>query len=155
MPQLVKGGKYTFGWSKVSDSGRMYIPEEARLEYGFKPFDKIIIINGSTTSKGFAITKASMIQNSPIYQNLTKYKELVDFKELTIGYIRDKKRIYTWSEVDRQGYFKIKSDILIQYHVEINNKLLVIRGSGFALGFIKTGPIVIEARKHPELVAYS
>ena len=26
MPRLVKGGKYTFGWSRVGDMGRITVP---------------------------------------------------------------------------------------------------------------------------------
>jgi hypothetical protein len=33
MPQLVKGGKHTFGWSRVGKTGRIIIPPEALTEY--------------------------------------------------------------------------------------------------------------------------
>jgi len=33
MPQLVKGGKYVFGWSIISEYGGILIPEEALHEY--------------------------------------------------------------------------------------------------------------------------
>ena len=33
MPRLVKGGKYTFGWSRVGDMGRITVPSEALIEY--------------------------------------------------------------------------------------------------------------------------
>ncbi len=33
MPQLVKGGKYVYGWSKVSTKGKIAIPDKAKEEY--------------------------------------------------------------------------------------------------------------------------
>lgn len=39
MPQLVKGGKHVFGWSRVGDTGRIIIPPEAMEEYHLKDSD--------------------------------------------------------------------------------------------------------------------
>jgi hypothetical protein len=36
MPQLVKGGKYVFGWSIVRENNMVKIPAEAFREYGYK-----------------------------------------------------------------------------------------------------------------------
>ena len=57
MPQLVKGGKYVFGWSKVSDEGKIVTPSKAFIEYHFKAGEKIILLSGSKTSGGFRLTK--------------------------------------------------------------------------------------------------
>lgn len=154
MPQLVKGGKYIFGWSHVSGTGRIFIPEEARIEYNFQPSDKIIIISGSRASKGFAITKIGLIRESPIFNVISVHKELINFQDLQNGYIQYRNRIYTWSEVNTHGYFNIDEKVLKQYYVDLNDNLLVGRGSGFALAFIKTGNIVKEALMHPELITY-
>jgi len=51
MPQLVKGGKYTFGWSRVGDTGRIVIPAEAVEEYRLKESEKLILVPGSKTSR--------------------------------------------------------------------------------------------------------
>ena len=152
MPQLVKGGKYIFGWSHVSDTGKICIPEEAKDEYHFRPFDKIFIMSGSKTSKGFSITKTELIKDSVIYQKLSTYKKLIYFQELPNGYIKDKNKILTWSELDAGGCFQLSEDILKQYDVNLKDNVLVGRGSGFALAFIKTGSIVKEAMNHPELL---
>jgi bifunctional DNA-binding transcriptional regulator/antitoxin component of YhaV-PrlF toxin-antitoxin module len=154
MPQLVKGGKYIFGWSHVSDTGSICIPEEAREEYNFRSFDKIFIMSGSKTSKGFSITKKDLIKNCVIYNKLSNYRELINFQELPNGYLKDKDKIYTWSEVDADGYFKVSEEVLKQYDVKLKENVLVGRGSGFALAFIKTGSIIKEAIKHSELIVY-
>jgi len=52
MPQLVKGGKYVFGWSKVNDEGKIVIPSKAFIEYHFKAGEKIILLSGSKTWGG-------------------------------------------------------------------------------------------------------
>ena len=155
MPQLVKGGKYVFAWSVVSNSGRIKIPGEAQTEYGLKTDEKIIIMNGSRTSKGFAITYKERIQNSILYNQMAEYPDLTHFRELENGMIKIKKRIYTWSEIDSEGYFHIPQSTLNHFDVDLNDRLLVVRGSGFALGFIKTGPIVEEALKHPGIITCS
>ncbi|MBN1780785.1 AbrB/MazE/SpoVT family DNA-binding domain-containing protein [bacterium] len=152
MPQLVKGGKYVFAWSHVSGSGRIRIPEEALKEYGFNAGDKIFIINGSRTSKGFAITKPDLIRHSPIYTQMARNQDLIQFKPLPGGTVRIGKRSYAWTEIDAQGSFGLDEAVLHQYDVNFNDNLLVVRGSGFALGLIRTGPIVEEALKHPELM---
>lgn len=59
MPQLVKGGKYVFGWSKVNDEGKIVIPSKAFIEYHFKAGEKIILLSGSRTSGGFGLTKSA------------------------------------------------------------------------------------------------
>ena len=152
MPQLVKGGKYIFGWSHVSDTGRICIPREAREEYEFRPGEKIILISGSRTSKGFAVTTPRRIQDCAIYRKLSTFKALMNFQELPDGFIRDKEKIYTWSQLDGKGCFETDKNILALYHVKPGENLLVGRGSGFALAFIKTGKIVKEAQNHPELI---
>lgn len=155
MPQLIKGGKYVYGWSRVSGTGRICIPEEARNEYNFHPFDKIIIMSGSKTSKGFSITKTELIKHCMIYTKLSVHKDLINFRKLPNGFIKDRDKIYTWSEIDKEGCFEINEDILKHYHIIPKDNVLVGRGSGFALAFIKTGSIVREALKHSELIVYN
>jgi hypothetical protein len=35
------------------------------------------------------------------------------------------------------------------------DRLLVVRGSGLALGFLERGPIYEEARRHPDIETFS
>jgi hypothetical protein len=39
----------------------------------------------------------------------------------------------------------------IESGIEPGDRLLAVRGSNFALGLLKFGPIVEEAKKHPEV----
>jgi len=51
MPQLIKGGKNVFGWSKISNSSGIKIPIEVIKEYDLQPSNKVIIMSGSKTSE--------------------------------------------------------------------------------------------------------
>ena len=53
MPQLVKGGKYIFGWAKIGNNGEIRIPPEAYHEYDLKKDKNSILFSGSKTSGGF------------------------------------------------------------------------------------------------------
>ena len=66
MPQLVKGGKWVFGWVIVGPNRELPIPPEAFQEYGFQPREKILFIRGSQTSGGFGISRPEKIQQSKI-----------------------------------------------------------------------------------------
>ena len=61
MPQLVKGGKNAFAWSKVRINGEIKIPNEVIVEYDLQPGDKVIIMSGSKTSGGFSIVKVEKL----------------------------------------------------------------------------------------------
>lgn len=154
MPQLVKGGKYIFGWSIVHPDGTIPVPPDAQEEYLFKANDKLVIMSGSKTSRGFAITTINKILNTPIFTRIKQFPELYSFRKLENGYLADGWKIYTWSTLNNKGYFKIHPDILKKYFIKPGDKLIVGRGSGLALAFIKQGTIVIEALKHPELKTF-
>ena len=62
-------------------------------------------------------------------------------------------KLYCWVEL-KDGGVVIPQGILNRNGVKIGNKLLVIRGSGLAIGFAVRGPIIEEAKKHPELEVY-
>jgi hypothetical protein len=63
MPQLAKGGKYVFGWSKVGDQGEIVIPLEALEEYNLTTDKNVILMSGSKTSGGFGLTMAESLKN--------------------------------------------------------------------------------------------
>jgi hypothetical protein len=151
MPQLVKGGKYVFGWSLVDNTGRIAIPAEAGSEYNFKSHDKILILPGSKTSKGFAITTERLIKDTIFSAILKDVADMADARKSIQGFVEKNNKTYAWSEIDEEGCFTLDPAILQQYSVYAGDKLLAGRGSGFALAFIKQGSIVEEAQKHPEL----
>ena len=151
MPQLVKGGKYVFGWSYVHPDGMLMIPPEARIEYRFAFGESLIVMSGSKTSKGFAITNHIHIKNTALESMIDQLPEIAQFQELNNEFISYHSRIFTWTILDEYGYIRIPPAVLAKYSVKTGDKILAGRGSGLALAFIKQGTIIEEALKHHEL----
>ena len=78
MPQLVKGGKHTFGWSKVSESGKISIPPDAYDEYNFSIEKNAYLLSGSKKSGGFGLTTLNLLQASPFSDVLIDHPELLN-----------------------------------------------------------------------------
>ena len=151
MPQLVKGGKNVFGWSKISANGTIKIPPEVRIEYDLQPKDKVILISGSKTSGGFSIVKIEKLKESLLSIVLEKNPKLASF-ELPQGIpIQYNKRTLCWTEISKDGSISLPIETLSAYGIKPDDRILSARGSGLGVGFIVRGPIIKEAKKHPEL----
>jgi hypothetical protein len=61
MPQLVKGGKWVFGWVIVGPRGELTIPPEAWDEYQFQVGDEVTFIPGSRRSGGFSLSHPRLL----------------------------------------------------------------------------------------------
>ncbi|MBN2677445.1 MAG: hypothetical protein JXR32_05205 [Anaerolineaceae bacterium] len=130
MPQLVKGGKWVFGWSVASPRGTICIPPAAFNEYGFVTGEHVLYFHGSRTSGGFGVgrkEKLSALQ-SPILQR-------------SIGE----------GVIQADGLIRLPPDS----GIIPGDRLLVVRGSGLALGFIQFGPIIDEALKHADIEIFT
>jgi len=129
MPQLVKGGKWVFGWVIVNPGGEVQIPPEAFAEYGFQPGERVLFLRGSRRSGGLGIGRCERLAQSPISQ-----------QSRTIG----------------QGTIRPAGQVALppEAGLQPGERLLVVRGSGAALGFVQRGPIYEEALKHPEVETF-
>jgi hypothetical protein len=150
MPKLVKGGKHVFGWSRVARDGQIRIPPEALQEYSRKDPERLIVISGSQTSGGFGLASLASLRGSPLATVAGVRPDLASFAIPEGELLEHRGRAYSWVEV-RAGVIRLPSGTLARYGIALGDDLLVIRGSGLALGFAVRGPIVEEARKHPEL----
>ena len=130
MPQIAKGGKWVFGWVIIGPRGEIPIPPEAYLEYGFQPGESVIFIEGSRTSGGFG---------------MGRFERLVQSKTDLL------KRSLGQGLIDQKHYIAHPPKI----GLKPGDRLLVGRGSGFALGFLQHGPIIQEALLHPEIETFS
>jgi hypothetical protein len=126
MPQLVKGGKWVFGWVVVRPRNKITIPPEAYREYGFQVGEEILFTRGSRRSGGFGIGRAD------------KFPALL------------KKRVLAQGRMGRSAQVALPSEV----EAQVGDRLLAVRGSGLALGFLAQGPIYAEALKHPELEVF-
>lgn len=151
--QLVKGGKHTFGWSAVTGSGRIAIPAEAIAEYGLVEGDRLVVVPGSRTSGGFGLSSRRSLEGSILAVVLEEHPVLGQFRLPAGDVVEHGGRPYCWAPFHR-GAIEIPEPTLVKYGVKIDDRLLVIRGSGLAIGFAVRGPIVNEARKHRELPVF-
>jgi hypothetical protein len=135
MPQLVKGGKYAFGWSRVGDQGQIIISPEVLGEYGLMESEKLFLIPGSRTSGGFGLASQESLRKSP----LRTVAEINLNMEIPQGEVVEYKgKPYCWVEL-LNGGITVSAGTLERYGVRIGDRLLVIRGSGLAVGFAVRG----------------
>ena len=154
MPQLVKGGKWVFGWSVVGDECNIRIPEEARIEYGFQPGEKVIIMSGSHTSGGFIISRKSVLSETRLYDVLAANPDLTSFRTREGQPVTSGKRKLCWTTVLKAGQIFLPAATLKEYGVQPGDRLLAGRGSYAGLAMLLKGPIIAEALKHPELEVF-
>ena len=150
MPQMVKGGKYTFGWSKVRDDGLIAIPPEAYEEYKFKHEQKVILISGSKKSGGFGLTYKEKLEGTALFKALKNNPQLINSTMESETPVKIQSKTYAWTVITDQ-HFNPGLEVLSCYGVKLGDQLLVVRGSGLALGFLVRGPIVEFARDYPGL----
>jgi hypothetical protein len=130
MPQLVKGGKWVFGWVIVGPRREIRIPPTANLEYCFQAGEPVVFLRGSQRSGGF-----NLGQNEKIKRCLPNLqRRVIDYGEIIAG-----------------GLFEIPTTIKIQP----GDQLLVVRGSSLALGFLNQGPIYEEALQHMDIETFT
>ena len=154
MPQIVKGGKYVFGWSIISEDGGVLIPEEARLEYQFNSGERVILIPGSNTSGGFCISRKSVIEQSRLSNILARNPDLAEFRIEEGKTINLGGRSMCWTTISDNDQLLLTPQMLETYGVKPGDHLLVCRGSYVGLGMMAKGPIIQEARKHPKIMVF-
>ena len=158
MPQLVKGGKYVFGWTVLRDDLRIRIPDETYDEYKFLTTDKLIILSGSKSSGGFSIcsphTMSSYQLANNIFGLIGYIKKSDSFSGERLEIVRSGKRLISWTYLDKEKYFMLSKELVASLGLEIGRRLLVGRGSGMGPAFINKGIIYNEALKHKDLMEY-
>jgi bifunctional DNA-binding transcriptional regulator/antitoxin component of YhaV-PrlF toxin-antitoxin module len=154
MPQLVKGGKYVFGWSRISNNGGIVIPAEAVNEYGLVPGMKLILLSASKTSGGFIIVEKSMLEQSSLGAILTENPELSSLQIEEGKTIEFKKRMYCWVKMRDSNIINLGRQTLEAYGIKPGDNLLSVRGSYIGIAMIVKGPLVEYAKTHTEIIAY-
>jgi hypothetical protein len=134
MPQLVKGGKWAYGWVVVGPKGELTIPPEAWCEYKFQVGEEAIFTPGSLRSGGFGISTSKLM--AAISE---RFEGGGAFRTLGRG------------RFDEEGETIAPSEV----GVKPGDWLLAVRGSRYGLGFVAQGPIYKEALKHPNLEIFN
>jgi len=121
MPQLAKGGKWVFGWVMVRPDRTVTIPVAAWREYRFQQGDEAMMLRGSATSGGFAVGIAARIPEVLSQRSLGRSR------------------------------FEAERTVRLPDAVPVleGQRLLAVRGSGHALGFLAQGRIYELALSHP------
>jgi hypothetical protein len=151
MPQIAKGGKYIFGWTRVKKGGEVLIPPEAYEEYDFTQKTKVILIQGSKTSGGFCLTTVERLQK-------TRLKNVLDVLQYSgetgeLGAPASELHMYmkkgiSWTHLDERGVFILADKVMEYYDISVGSVLLTGRGSDTGLAFIVRGGIYQAARHY-------
>jgi hypothetical protein len=126
MPRLAKGGKWVYGWVLVRPQGKVTIPLEAQLAYGFRVGDEVLFLQGSRRSGGFSVGTPTQISTSL------------------------RKRVLGHSRIGQGGQVMVPTEA----DVRPGDRLLAVRGSRYALGLVARGPIYEAAAQHPALEVF-
>jgi hypothetical protein len=154
LPQLVKGGKYAYGWSEVSSTGQIAVPSEALAEYNLTTQCKVILLSGSARSGGFALTTVSLLKNSVLSRPIDENPMLARFQLPEGEAITVAGKPWCWVKLNTDGCITVPLQTLKQYGVNAGDRLLAVRGSRFALAFCVKGPVIDEAKRHPSLAMF-
>ena len=154
MPQLVRGGKYVFGWSPVGEDGGITVPPEACREYRLGPGEKVFLLPGSRTSGGFSIVRESVLEHSKLAFFLSASPDPAGFnvKEGEVFTVKGKN--LAWCSLRPGGRLALPLRTLEIYGIRPGYRLLCGRGSGLGPAMICRGLIVSEAEKHPEIEVF-
>lgn len=151
MPQLVKGGKYAYAWSKVSKDGKIVIPNEVIEEYKLSNCTRVILVPGSKRSGGFGVTSVELLQNSSLRILLDNNPQLANFQSQEGEAINFKGKTICWVQMNQDRSIVVPLETLRNYGIKQGDSLLSVRGSRFAIAFPVRGPIIEEAKKHEDL----
>jgi bifunctional DNA-binding transcriptional regulator/antitoxin component of YhaV-PrlF toxin-antitoxin module len=153
MPQLAKGGKYAYGWSRVGNNGGIVIPPEALSHYRLQDSERLILLPGSKASGGFTLGSLKRLEGSTLGGLLAGTSDALDQKAPN-GHVTGRDGRALPSVQLRDGAVKIPAGSLEKYGIHAGDELLVVRGSALAISFVLTGRIVDEARWHPQLQVF-
>ncbi len=155
MPQLVKGGKYVFGWSRIGNDGKIKIPKEAFIEYSFRTGEKVVLISGSKTSGGFGIFKYEKFQDTLIKSVVQQIEGIFSCNVPINKSFHYKNRYYCWTLILEDECIILPDEILNTYGIIIPTKVLAVRGSGLGLSFLSRGSIYKTALQHTEIKQFN
>jgi hypothetical protein len=150
-PQIVKGGKYVFGWSRVGKEGKIIIPKEAYDEYALSLDPEVTLFSGSKTSGGFGLSSIRILKNSRIEEFIINFPSLINYELAEGEIIIIKSKKYCWLKINDDMSINLPETTLDSFGIKKGDILLSGRGSYLAIAFITKGFIFNEAKRHPEV----
>lgn len=148
MPQVTKGGKYIFGWSKIRNDLSIQLPQMAIDEYNITSEGKVFLISGSKTTGGFVVTRKGLLYDSKIDGILREVPSLCNYNTGEGEFIKYKGRLYCWHGITGYGQLVFNEGIMNTLGLGIGNKLLSIRSSNIAFCMGLKGEIIERAENY-------
>ena len=136
MPQMTKGGKYIFGWSKIGQNGELTFPTMAVKEYNLQKETYIYIVSGSKQTGGFCVMTEPLLSHSKL-KNILEENPSLAKRSLREGeLITYKGRKYGWLALNKSEVY-LSDDLMKMLEIKAGDKLLAIRSSdiAFTMGF--------------------
>lgn len=153
MPQLRHQGKHVYGWSVIRENNSLYFPPDLIKEYHLEKGLDIIIFSASKISGGFCISPLDALKSSKL-SKIIEDNAVLENKEKIGQIIRYKGKNYCHLKMTDQNNIKLTPDIMKQFNLKKEDKLLIIRGSNIAFDCILKGPLIEVAKetdKHIEI----
>jgi hypothetical protein len=155
MPHLRKGGKYVFGWSLVRENGGIMLPVEAFQEYRLNTVDKVFLMSGSKTSKGFIITTKTLLGQSPLSGIILSNPSLASYEIGEGKTVHINNRDICWVNISAGGMVILPEETLNTFGIKPGDSLLSVRGSNFGNGMLHKGPLVEVAKSYPDIKVFN
>ncbi len=144
MPQMTKGGKYIFGWSRIKVNGELTFPKIAVEEYKLKEVNHIYIVSGSKQTGGFCVMTEPLLSRSKL-QNILKENPSLADRSLREGELLTYKgRKYGWLAL-KENTIYLSEDLMKILEIKAGDKLLAIRSSDIAFTMGVRGTLIDKA----------
>lgn len=148
MPQVTKGGKFIFGWSRIREGGILTLPPQAVSEYDIVCEGRVILFTGSKSTGGFCVTRHGLWMRSKLGFVLAQTPAVSEYADAPYTWRRIKGRSYCWAPVTNMGELALPSETLTFLNMKPNDLLLSIRSSDIAFTMGHHGPLVERARNY-------
>lgn len=151
MPQMTKGGKYIFGWSKIGQNGELTFPTMAVKEYNLQKETYIYIVSGSKQTGGFCVMTEPLLSHSTLKNVLEENPSLAD-RSLSEGeLIAYKGRKYGWLALNKSEVY-LSDDLMKMLEIKVGDKLLAIRSSDIAFTMGVKGSLIEKANDYQGII---
>ena len=151
MPQMTKGGKYIFGWSKIGQNGELTFPTMAVKEYNLQEETYIYIVSGSKQTGGFCVMTEPLLSHSKL-KNILKENPSLAKRSLREGeLITYKGRKYGWLALNKSAVY-LSDDLMKMLEIKVGDKLLAIRSSDIAFTMGVKGSLIEKANYYQGII---
>ena len=151
MPQMTKGGKYIFGWSRIRVNGELIFPRMEVDEYKLKEENHIYIVSGSKQTGGFSVMTEPLLSHSTLKNVLEENPSLAD-RSLSEGeLIAYKGRKYGWLSLKENTVY-LSNDLMKMLEIKVGDKLLAIRSSDIAFTMGVKGSLIEKANGYRGII---